>query len=50
MPMLEERLACLREAGRVLYEVCRVSPDQDDKILSHLTRITEIRMQSCKPD
>ncbi len=21
MPMLEERLACLREAGRVLYEV-----------------------------
>jgi len=22
MPLLEERLACLREAGRVLYEVC----------------------------
>ncbi len=22
MPLLEERLACLREAGQVLYEVC----------------------------
>jgi hypothetical protein len=22
MPMLEERLECLREAGKVLYEVC----------------------------
>lgn len=24
MPMLKERLACLREAGQVLYEVCRI--------------------------
>jgi hypothetical protein len=24
MPMFQERVACLREAGQVLYEVCRL--------------------------
>ena len=26
IPLLEERLACLREAGQVLYEVRRLAP------------------------
>lgn len=27
MPMLKERLACLKEAGQILYEVCASTHD-----------------------
>jgi hypothetical protein len=52
MPMLKERLDCLREAGQVLYEVCCTPTIENFKISIHqgfsvtnMYRLTEIPMQ-----
>jgi len=50
MPLLAERLACLREAGNVLYEVGLVFSPVGIALCLALTCCKEIPMQSREPD
>lgn len=47
IPLFQERVACLREAGRVLCEVSRAS---NSGCTRHHTELAELQRICCRPD